>query len=137
MAYSSNITDFKSQISFNLINYYIKIKLDLNKDVKSKLSDNSIDDLLRKTITNSSRQMNNKIDKAMEFNMLELNQFFSSSTTTLKSNDKEEMKMLLIKTFCYYLPFNSLNVNLQQNNGIGMLILTDWYLDQNQINYIK
>lgn len=137
MAYSLNILDFKSMISLDLMNYYNKIKYDLDKDVKSKLSDYSTDDILREMIINLNRKMCIKINKAIELNMLELNQFFTSNTSSLKSNDKEHMKMLIIKSFCYYLPNITLNSNLQQNNGIGMFISTDWYLDCNQINYIK
>lgn len=137
MAYSLNILDFKSMISLDLMNCYNKIKYDLDKDVKSKLSDYSTDDILREMIINLNRKICIKINKAIELNMLELNQFFTSNTSSLKSNDKEHMKMLFIKSFCYYLPNITLNSNLQQNNGIGMFISTDWYLDCNQINYIK
>jgi hypothetical protein len=138
MAYSLDIIDFKSQISLDLMNYYKQIKNDLDKDVKSKLCDYSMtDELLREMIVNLNRQMGIKINKSIELNMLELNQFFSSSTKNLKTNDQEKIKMLFIKSFCYYLPFNSININLRQNNGIGIFILTDWYLDHNQINYIK
>ena len=137
MAYSLNILDFKSMISLDLMNCYNKIKYDLDKDVKSKLSDYSTDDILREMIINLNRKICIKINKAIELNMLELNQFFTSNTSSLKSNDKEHMKMLFIKSFCYYLPNTTLNSNLQQNNGIGMFISTDWYLDCNQINYIK
>ncbi len=51
--------------------------------------------------------------------------------------DKEAIKADLANGFCVFIRSEELDESIKIDNPIGLLIETDWYLDENQLNYIK
>jgi hypothetical protein len=64
---------------------------------------------------------------------------FINDTKSLLDLDKERIKSDALRKFCVFLSNDDLNEqHIKSNaNQIGLFIVTDWYLNQNQINYVK
>jgi hypothetical protein len=76
----------------------------------------------------------NKIDEIFNQNIYSINNYFENKQNIIELFDKEKMKMKLINKYCYFINNDLLKKKI---NPIGLLIITDWYLDENQINYLK
>jgi len=78
----------------------------------------------------------NKLDKMWESMLITVNKIFNDNLNDLNEyslssekksfTNKEKLKSFVLKSHCYY---------VQQQ--YGYLITTDWYLDQNQIKFLK
>ncbi len=51
--------------------------------------------------------------------------------------DKEEIKMIALKSYCAFYPNPKLNDNIKFLNPLGVFVSTDWYLNENQLNYLR
>ena len=51
--------------------------------------------------------------------------------------DKEEIKRAVFNGYCLYINAESLKNQFRDGNLLGLLITSDFYLDENQLNFLK
>jgi hypothetical protein len=123
------IVKIKSEIKTDLINHYDLIK-------------SEIDYLIHKKSENIERIDYSKLiqlcDKIFNFNMEQVNQYFDKNKfeKNYKKLNKEIVKEKILTKYCIFIGSEQFQRNLK-NFLIGHLIITDWYIDENQFNFLK
>ena len=124
------------EIKQDLINHFDLTKNGIDLYSQSQLSSNEkllSDSNVKDKFWNVYQNLIAKVDEIFEKNIAKIN---NSKTTNFK-NDKELIKQDIIDSYCYFIDNNSLKPNFKNNFLVGILIVTDWYLNQNEIAYLR
>ena len=73
-----------------------------------------------------------KVKTIYENNAKAVDDYFNSRER-VETNDFEELKAIIIDGFCVFYSKED-TLWLESTHLLGLLIVTDWYLDQNQLN---
>jgi Leucine-rich repeat (LRR) protein len=134
----NDLNKIKSDIKSDLINYFDGLKFDIDIKAQEILCNESLADYFKEHILKLNMDLMDKIDEIFNNNMNLVNNYFESHKPSASENqeslDKEKMKMKIINSYCYFINNDLLKKKI---NPLGLLIITDWYLDDNQINYLK
>ncbi len=120
------LPESKYEIILELKSHYENLKKDLDQDVGLEL----FKEMDRITVRN---EIAIKMDQSFESNIAKIDEFSLDFTP----NETEIVKTKALNSYCYYLKNRYVDVKLKQTNGIGLFILADWYMDANQINFIR
>ena len=141
---SEGLTNFELTIG-DIIGEFIEY-FDIEKnevDIKAQklmenLSEKSIE---RAKVVEVNDKMIVSIKKLLDANCARLRDRAVLATIRSSENtdiyDKEAIKADLTTGFCVFIKSDDLDESISIDNPIGLLIVTDWYLDQNQLDYIK
>jgi hypothetical protein len=82
-----------------------------------------------------------KIDEALDQNLKEVNLFYEKQEIDENMSD-EELKKIILKKDCLMIKTSDLNQTYSDAFNktwfpFGILIFTDWYIDENQTKYFK
>jgi hypothetical protein len=129
------------EVKRDFINYFDNVKFEVDikaQELLAQLSDGSIE---RAKVLKVNLKMIELIEKLFEANMARLNDLAVLATIRPNENsdqyDKEAIKTDLAAGSCVFIRSEELDKSIKIDNRIGLIILTDWYLDENQLNYIK
>jgi hypothetical protein len=134
-------SELKAQIKFELIQYYDKIKSEIDISAQIKLvdieksicKDDNGEKIKKIHIYNA--QFIETVDNFFNLNCQEIDDFFKNNHL-IYLMDIEEIKKKALKCYVAFFSLNKLNDELLDEQIIGILISVDWYLDQNQINFL-
>lgn len=116
----------------DLINYYELIvnKLDVAiQSVSTSISDaKQLTDLFR-----INDEAVNAIQVVMKRNLIDLDAFFRSNGESLVTADFEEIKSKALNDYCVYVE----TAIDREKNPFGILVISDWFIDQNERNVIR
>ena len=136
-----------ARIKAESIDYFDSVKSDIDCEVQillSKLEKEAKDAAEMESFKSKKEellQLNmkllNKIDSLYDANAIKLNEYLNGSNEDDSSKDTEAIKEMTFNGYCCYISNENLHEMYKENNPIGLLILSDWYLDQNQLNFIK
>ena len=141
------INNLKEDIKKQLIEYYERIKSEI--DIKgfelleslSKRRNAKDRDNTSFIIIKLNEYLVNQIDSHLDKNLNEINEYFNSDLIkNLNTSNQEDVKRNVLKSYLIYFDFNeSMNYLIKQLDkyGFGLLFEFEWYLDQNQQNYVK
>ena len=140
------INNLKEDIKKQLIEYYERIKSEI--DIKGFELLESLSKRNAKDRDNTSfiiiklnEYLVNQIDSHLDKNLNEINEYFNSDLIkNLNTSNQEDVKRNVLKSYLIYFDFNeSMNYLIEQLDkyGFGLLFEFEWYLDQNQQNYVK
>ena len=122
--------DIKSE----LIEYYDAIKFEI--DIKSQRlllinNDSNVLDLYLKLIERVEFIFNQNID--------DVNSYFDKNAKYINETNmnKEDIKSNAFSKYCTFINGDYLKDDLKDKFKIGIFIECDWYLNNNQINYLK
>ena len=149
----------KSQIKKELIEHYDTLKFDLDLKVQTILNKNK-NKKKKKKLVSQNTFLINQIDRVFESNLNDVNDFFQNfykhpvildenetqskkrklnDVFTTEFNDidyhnetklKEEIKRKALKSYL-------ICINHREYSKIGLHLEFEWYIDRNQINFIK
>ena len=131
----------KSTLKKEIIDYYDFVKSEI--DIKSQeiLCNQNIDDVKKKDILDIYANMINQCECLFEKNIDEINDYFENHNITDGEydsvDDAENIKANVLSCYCSFIQNNLLKDHMRLKNKIGILFITDWYLDRNQLNYLK
>ena len=138
MLFLNDLNKLQSEIKVDLINYFDGLKFDIDIKAQEILCNDSLADYYKEHIVKLNMDYIDKIDEIFNQNIYFINDFFENKQSIITDCpelfDKEKLKMKLINKYCYFINNDLLKKKI---NPIGLLIITDWYLDENQINYLK
>ncbi len=126
----------KYEIKNELIEYYDTIKFEI--DIKSqrlllinKQNDSDVLDLYLRLIE--------RVEYITNQNINEINDYFEKNTNYINETcpNKEDIKSNAFSKYCTFINGDYLKVDLKDKFKIGIFIECDWYLNKNQINYLK
>jgi hypothetical protein len=126
----------KHEIIKELIEYYDTIKFEI--DIKSqrlllinKQNDSDVLDLYMKLIE--------RVEYIFDQNIKEINNYFGKNAKYINETcpSKEDIKSNAFTKYCTFIDGDCLKVDLRDKFKIGIFIECDWYLNKNQINYLK
>jgi hypothetical protein len=141
----SDLFKLKSDIKLDLINYYDSIKFEIDIIAQKQLI------VFEKNSPNLKHERENlivlnkylieKIEFLFDSNCYQINEYFSKINDDYDDENqfffKENVKINALKNYCAFLSNANLKKEFKDRNQIGLLVLTDWYLDENQLKYIK
>lgn len=131
----------KSDIKLDLINYYDSIKFEIDIIAQKQLSTNEKSSSNLKNEQENLIELNKylieRVDCLFDSNCIQIDEYFSKITNRNENDAKENVKINALKNYCSFISNACLKKEYKNKNQIGLLIITDWYLDQNQLNYIK
>jgi hypothetical protein len=132
----------KSDIKAELIYYFDEIKTEIDINAQTKFS-HTDDDYFEETNKIQFFSIYNfliqKVDSIFDSSCNDINSYFldRENFQNIYESNKEDIKTQGIKNFCFYLSNDFLKLEYKDINPIGLFINCDWYLDENQRNYIK
>ena len=141
------IINLKEDIKKQLIEYYERIKSEI--DIKgfelleslSKRRNAKDRDNTSFIIIKLNEYLVNQIDSHLDKNLNEINEYFNSDLIkNLNTSNQEDVKRNVLKSYLIYFDFNeSMNYLIKQLDkyGFGLLFEFEWYLDENEQNYVK
>ena len=140
------INNLKEDIKKQLIEYYERIKSEIDikgfELLESLSKRNAKDrDNTSFSIIKLNEYLVNQIDSHLDKNLNEINEYFNSDLIkNLNTSNQEDVKRNVLKSYLIYFDFNeSMNYLIKQLDkyGFGLLFEFEWYLDENQQNYVK
>ena len=140
------IINLKEDIKKQLIEYYERIKSEIDikgfELLESLSKRNAKDrDNTSFSIIKLNEYLVNQIDSHLDKNLNEINEYFNSDLIkNLNTSNQEDVKRNVLKSYLIYFDFNeSMNYLIKQLDkyGFGLLFEFEWYLDENEQNYVK
>lgn len=128
------ILNLKAEIKLDLINYYDTIKFDIDIKAQELLLNESVEENVRNDILKLNMDLIDRVEDIFAENLKVINKYFDQENNLKSSLDKEKIKMDALPSYCYYLNVDFLRKKI---NLLGILVISDWYLDKNQINYLR
>jgi hypothetical protein len=136
----------KCQIKLDLINYFDAIKSEIDicafnvlKDIESSLSTNKSDVL--DNVYKLNQEMIDIVNKIYENNTICVNDFFQTLTEqeklSMNNLNKNDIKRFVLNGYCFYINIESLKHQFRDGNLLGLLIISDFYLDENLLNFLR
>lgn len=140
------INTINGQIKLDLINYFDTVKSEI--DISALKVLDSIESLSNKSdVLNNVYKLNQEmidiVNEIYENNAKCVNDFFRFSSTDDEmmrfpiNKSIEEIKRAVFNGYCFYINGESLKKQFRDGNLLGLLITSDFYLDENQLNFLK
>ena len=125
----------KAQLKLYLIDYFDGVQFEI--DIKAqklleKLEDGS---QKREDVLKMNLDMVDKVKEIYEKNSKAVDDYYNSRDQ-VETNDLEELKSIILNGFCVFYSKNN-DSSLDTEILLGKLIVTDWYLVENQLSYLR
>jgi hypothetical protein len=129
----------KSKLKKEIIDYYDMVKSEIDIRSQEILFNQSIDDAKKKDTFDVYTKMIAECEQLFEKNIVEINDYFEKVDLLeeLVVDDADEIKTNILSGYCSFVRNDLLKDDLKLKNKIGILFITDWYMDKNQLNYLK
>lgn len=151
----ANYDGIKGELKSELIEYYDLVKTEIDIQAQKQLLE--LDNLLmnddtqkinhidmndienkRKEILKINIEFIKYVDELFDKNMNEINCYFTENCpSNMDILNKEEIKSNVLKNYCVFVCNDYLKNDLKDLYLIGVLLITDWYLNKNEVQYLK
>jgi hypothetical protein len=141
MNIENKVCELKAQIKLDLIEYYDGIKSEIDISSQEKLLDLEKDIYndkkceKREKVNKYNSQFIETVENNFNLNCKEIDDYFKNEMEYF-IEDKEEIKRKALKNYVAFINLNEFYDKVIDENIVGMLIKVDWYLDENQINFL-
>jgi hypothetical protein len=129
------------EIKLELINYYDYLKSDIDIVAQNKLlqiEKGEVNPRNKQKILNLYKHLIDKSNEIFESSCKSLDDYFARiKNHNGNLDEKTQIKRREIKNFCYFIENSVLNNDFKNENQLGLFISFDWFLDENQVNYIR
>jgi hypothetical protein len=123
----------KGEIKLDLIRHYDTLKSDVDLKAQEEMIYNN-----NQTVINLNLELIEKIDYSFNLNCKQIDDYFLKiSDQHIEQLDKEDIKALVFKQYCAFVSNNVLDKNYKNKNPLGVFIISDWYLNPNQLDFIR
>ncbi len=131
------------EIKLCFYSYYDTIKNNVDITTQIALMNQNCPDVQREILTQNTLIIDT-VNEIMISNLKEIDKYFGINFNKLNeisfySNcnyNEENLKKLIISNFCFYIPPDGMKVSLKQENRLGCLITSDWYMTSNEKGFI-
>ena len=121
----------KARLKSELIDYYESMTIEIESKFEQEGLNSSYEMILLK------EKLLDKIEHVAMENLKEINNFFAIRTLNNEFLIKEEIKFNALKNFCIFIDKIFMDRDLQGKYSPGVLIITDFYLDDYHQSFIK
>ena len=125
----------RGQLKLYLIDYFDGVKYDIEIQAQKLLLKLEEGSKMREDVLNMNLRMVDMVKEIHDKNSKAIDDYFDSREQ-VEINDFEELKGIILNGFCIFYNKED-NFWLDDKLLIGKLIVTDWFLDQNQLNYLR
>jgi hypothetical protein len=134
----------KCEIKKELIGYYDTIKSEI--DIRAQLLLIEYPIRIYTSIIEKDKCMSinlKLIDMVNDLygkNMNQINDFFYNcinNTDILKIKNRDDIKSKALKNYCVFINNENLREEFKINYPLGLIIILDWYLPENQVEFVK
>lgn len=139
---NKNNSNLISEIKSDIISYFDANKFEIDIKAQELLRDSIINngsDKQKNKIMEYNKKLIKIVEDIFEENMKKMNE--ESTKDLIESfnsgNDKNMIKSMILNKCCYFIRSDYLMDKIIPDNIIGLIIITDWFLDENQINFLK
>lgn len=144
------VQELQQTITLDLITHYDMIKNSI--DIYSQMSlmllegaEQSEKEINQENLKRKNVQLITAVEEISRINMKEIAEFFISKSKKLQQIDfytdcnysEEDMKRLIITKYCFYISPEALRPCRRETNDLGVLITSDWYLNSDEISFIR
>jgi hypothetical protein len=126
----------KHEIKNELILYYDMIKSDIDIQSQELLLNTTIKEK-REEILYLNELLIEKVDVLFEQNIVETDDYFSNLKDFINDEFVENIRRKAFKQYCLFVDGECLRNQLKESNPIGILIISDFYLNSSQQAFIK
>jgi hypothetical protein len=136
----NDLMKIKLAIKLDFIKYFDDLKFEIDIKAQEMLCDQSLDENSKEEILKINLNLLERVDEIFNNNLNLINNFFEDCQQLINQDkhildkDKEEIKMMVLNSYCYFINADLLK---KKWNQLGLLIISDWYLDENQLNYLR
>jgi hypothetical protein len=125
----------RGQLKLYLIEYFDGIQFEIDIQAQKLLEKLEEGTKMREDVLKMNLDMVEKVKEIYEKNSKAVDDYFNSREQ-LETSDLEELKAIIFNGFCVFYSKKD-NFWLDTTLLLGRLIVTDWYLDQNQLRYLR
>lgn len=139
---SKNLLEIKSRLKKEIIDYYDVIKGDIEYFSQIEIEKESFDRRKREII-NCVEVIIERVKQIQTANLEEINKYFDQFESNRLRFDQFDEKQIknIFGSFCFYIKSENAKLNFELNKfdqfGLGVLIVTGWFLAENEINFIR
>ena len=128
----------KSEIKRDLMTFYEDIQFRIDIDFQEAFNSDEIDEDQRKVLLKINEKMLEQVRICLESNIKQINDYNSFNEEQIENEDifKKNLKEFLLKKCCFYFYTNKMRQKITYKK-IGHLIVTDWYLTENQLFFLR
>jgi hypothetical protein len=125
----------RGELKLYLIKYFDGVQSEIDIQAQEKLEKLEDGSEMKDEVLKLNINMVDKVKEVHDKNSKAVEDYFNSREQ-LETTDLEELKAKILNGFCVF--YNKKD-NFWSDSTLllGMLIVTDWYLDQNQLNYLR
>ncbi len=128
----------RGELKLYLIDYFDGVQFEIDIKAQKLLENLKDESQMREDVLNMNLVMLNKVKEIYENNSKAIDDYFNSKIQ-VDTDNLEELKATIFKGFCvfYDIEYDYNNWYYEDELLLGMLIVTDFYLDRNQRNYLR
>jgi hypothetical protein len=134
-----NIQDFlktKDQLKKYLIDYYDTISSEIDIAAQEILiKDKTLSEENRQDLVRLNELLIQKVKKVLDLNCLAVDSYKLEAKYVLPT--LEEMKTDALVGFCKFVANKSLSIRYRNKSPLGVLIVCNWYLNENEDIFLK
>jgi hypothetical protein len=130
----------KGEIKLDLINHYdtLRSEVDIKAQEELMFNHKCLTEAGKQDIINLNLDLIKKLDYIFDLNCKQIDEYFTNTPQQeIEKLDKEEIKALALKHYCAFVSNNVLKNEFKNKNPLGVFIVSDWYLNQNQLDFIR
>jgi hypothetical protein len=126
----------RGQLKLYLIDYFDGIKFEIDIQAQKSIEKLKYWPKMREDVLKINLNMVDKVKEIYENNSKAVDDYFNSRDQ-IETKDLEELKSIIFNGFCVLFNKEDHFWYYEDDIFIGLLIVTDWYLDQNQLDYLR
>jgi hypothetical protein len=126
----------KGEIKRDLIDYFDSVKFEIDIQSQTKLINLTDPSPERDFLLKLNLELVNKVDELCTRNLLAVDNYYSSLDRKIYSTE-HDLKAGELNGYCIFFNSETLDEWFVKDNQVGLLLVSDWYLDQNQKDYLR
>ncbi len=132
----SKLVDIKAQMKKELIDYYDNFSNEIDISTQEILiRDTSLTQYKRNNLVKINELFIKNVKEILDNSCIEIDLYnFMEKDLIHESN---YLKKEILKTSCFYISQSNLNHRYNRSCQIGVLVICNWYLDDNEKNFLK
>jgi hypothetical protein len=131
----------KSSIKKELIDYSDQVRSEIDiktfKLEQELILSEKIDEEFRQQIFGLNQRLIDKSKIVFDANIKDVNLYFDFEKNPMVDDDEETIKENALTSFCLFIDDLKNKGERSKNFLLGLLIVSDWYLNKNQMEYLR
>lgn len=134
--YANEFNNIKGQIKKEIIDYYDNCSNEIDISGQEILiNDVSLNEVKKSSLIKINELFVKNVKEILDMSCHQIDRYELKSSDLI--HESGYLKRQMLNTSCYYVSKNNLNHRYIRSSLIGILVICNWYLDDNEKNFLK